>query len=261
MELPRLSPKRFAMLRVDGIETIDAIPNDYDLTPKQVRVVKAVKSGQPFIDRQQLRQSLSDIRFPAFYLDFETLMTALPLLPDVAPHEQVVTQFSVHVCSSPGVVTRHAEYLADPSRDCHGELAEKLINNLEGEGSIIVYSSFEKTMLLGLAARFPDMAEKLNVCIYRLFDLEVVFKTAYYNSGFHGKTSIKSTLPVLVPELGYKGLAIRDGETAMATYARMARGECCNVELIAIKKALLEYCAVDTMAMVRLHEALVRMHK
>lgn len=259
LELPRLSQKRFATLQADGIQTIDIIPDGYDLTSNQVRVVKAVKSGQHFIDRTQLRHLLKMVRFPACYLDFETLKTALPLWTDVAPHEQVVTQYSLHVCSSPGVVTRHVEYLAEPSRDCRRELVEKLIEDLDGEGSIIVYSSFEKTMLRGLATRFPDLAPGLDACINRLFDLEKVFKVAYYHPDFHGSTSIKSTLPVLVPELGYEGLTIHDGEMAMAAYARMARGECSNEELLAIKKSLLEYCAVDTMAMVRLHEALVRL--
>lgn len=183
------------------------------------------------------------------------MKTAIPLWAEVAPHEQVVTQYSVHVCDVPGVVTKHHEYLADHKRDCRLELAESLLRDLDGNGSIVVYSSFEKTTLNALSRRFSSLGARLQACIDRLFDFERVFD-AYYHPGFCGRTSIKKTLPVLVPAMSYKHLSIGDGDTAVAKFAQMARGECSQVDCDAIRADLLKYCGQDTLAMVKLHETL-----
>jgi hypothetical protein len=255
LELPMLREARFDELKSKGFFTITAIPADFDLSENQARVATAVRDGKPIVDSALLKKLLASIRWPAYFLDFETAKTALPLWPDVAPHEQVVTQYSLHVCTTTGKVEQLRTFLADPTKDCRRELAERLLADLGNEGTIVVYSSFEKTMLTNLAKRFPDLAPGLEACIKRLFDLEKVFKDAYYHPDFCGSTSIKQTLPVLVPGMNYDGLTIKDGDTAMAAFTKMARGRCNADEAKAIRDALLEYCGQDTLAMVRLHEA------
>ena len=37
------------------------------------------------------------MRWPAYYLDFETTTTVVPVLPGLAPREQFSTQYSIHV--------------------------------------------------------------------------------------------------------------------------------------------------------------------
>ena len=71
-----------------------------------------------------------------------------------------------------------------------------------------------------------------------------------------GRTSIKAILPALVPSMGYGGLAIGDGDAALAAFARMAQGRLTKAEIAATRSALQEYCGLDTMAMVKLHDAL-----
>jgi hypothetical protein len=63
-------------------------------------------------------------------------------------------------------------------------------------------------------------------------------------------------LPALVSELSYAGLDARDGDTAIARFARMAKGKITGQDAEAIRGQLLEYCKMDTFAMLRLHEAL-----
>ena len=185
------------------------------------------------------------------------MKSAIPLYSGVAPHEQIVTQYSVHVCRAPGDVSDHRQFLADPARDCRRELAERLLEDLEHRGSIIVYSSFEKTMLGNLAQRFPDLRTRLKRCIGRLFDLERTFREHVCHPACRGRTSIKFTGPALT-DITYDGFDIGDGDTAMARFARMVRGEIVGDEAESIRRALLEYCRQDTYAMVRLHEELVR---
>jgi hypothetical protein len=258
-ELPRLSETKFRGLCDLNTLTIAAIPASFGLTDNQRRVADVIQTGKPWCDKAALIDLLQLVRWPAYYLDFETVMTAIPLWPDIAPHEQVVTQYSIHVCDKPGKTIAHREYLADHTRDCRRELAERLIADLGDNGSIITYSQFEKTQINGLAKRFPDLAPALKKCVGRLYDLEKVFSQAMCHPDFCGRTSIKVTLPALVPDMTYKGLSIADGDCALASFAKMASGRCSQAEVNQIRADLLAYCQQDTLAMVRLHERVWRM--
>lgn len=256
LEIPRLSQKKFDLLQEQRIACIEDIPDGMELTDNQARIRSCVISQQPFISAQ-LETALSAIVWPPFYLDFETVMTAIPLYPDIAPYTQLPTQYSVHKSSGIGPAIEHREYLADPSKDCRRELAERLIDDLENEGSIIVYSSFEKTTISRLKRDFPDLAKRLDVLAERLYDLEVIFKNHFCHPGFHGRTSIKVTLPTLVPELSYSDLEIADGDSASAAFAYLALGRYSEGdETEDMRNKLLRYCERDTLAMVKLHEKL-----
>ena len=135
-------------------------------------------------------------------------------------------------------------------------MAQSLITDLGTEGSIIVYSPFESSRIGELAERLPDLAEPLLAIRARLFDLLQVVREHYYHPAFHGTYSIKTVLPVLVPEMSYSGLAIADGGAAMTVFARAALGQYSPTEWAEIRKNLLTYCGQDTMAMVQLHRVL-----
>jgi hypothetical protein len=253
-EIPKIQQKAIEKLIASGITSIHEIPDSFPLSDNQKRVVECVKCGKTQID-PILHKKLAKIRWPAFYLDFETMMTAIPLWPDIAPYEQIPIQYSLHICENSGNIIRHIDYLADPHRDCRRELAERLIADLQGNGSIITYSSFEKTTLSALSRTFADLAWDLQSLIDRMVDLEPCIKCINHPE-FCGRTSIKVVLPVLVPDLSYEGLEIADGDAALVTFAMMAQGIMDTEEMERKRAALLEYCKMDTLAMVRLHEVL-----
>ena len=66
-----------------------------------------------------------------------------------------------------------------------------------------------------------------------------------------GSYSIKEVLPALVPELSYKELEVGDGGAAMDAYHRMCSAAD-QSEVNKIREALLKYCHLDTLAMVRI---------
>lgn len=255
-DLPRLSQSKFDKLMESGIVCIEDIPDGFPLTENQARVKDCVQLKKVFTT-DRLKSELESVSWPAFYLDFETVTTAIPLYPDIAPYTQLPTQYSIHKCSKPGHIIDHLEYLANPSRDCRRELAENLINDLKGESSIIVYSNFEKTILNSLARAYPELSRELNLVIGRLVDLEVIIRKNLCHPNFHGSTSLKKTLPVLVPDMSYDGLEITDGGTAMAVFAFLALGKYEGGELERTKRSLLVYCRQDTLATVKLHERLL----
>ncbi len=71
-----------------------------------------------------------------------------------------------------------------------------------------MYSPYERRMLNYLAGAVPRLGADLTRLVARLYDLEPVFKNGYYHPGFKGRTSIKETLPTVVLDLSYKGLAV-----------------------------------------------------
>lgn len=255
-QLPYLREKKFTELTAMGVTRISAIPSDFKLSDSQRAAAAAIRTKSPQIDAAEIRSALYSLEWPIGYLDFETLMTAVPLYPHVAPHEQLVTQYSLHVETSPGSELTHREYLADHTRDCREELAARLIRDIAGCGTVVVYSSFETTQVMRLAKLLPAYAPKLARLKAKLFDLEPVVRKGLVHPEFGGRSSIKVVLPVLAPDLSYADLEIGDGGSAVAAFAKLASDDATDDKIQAVRDALLEYCKLDTLAMVRVLRAM-----
>jgi predicted RecB family nuclease len=255
LEIPGLHYKKLQELGSRGIVDLSELPDDVKLNERQRRFVTAAVSGRLVVE-DGLGEALATLKWPCYYLDFETVATVLPLYDGHGCHQQVLTQFSAHSRDGIGGELRHTEFLADAGRDCQRELALSLIDALGTHGSVVVYSSFEKTRIKGLVDRFADLGAPLQAILDRLWDLHPVVADYVSHPEFHGSFSIKKVLPVLVPELSYDGLSIHNGELAIARFARMARGEITGEAVQTTRRQLLEYCKLDTLAMVRLHDAL-----
>jgi hypothetical protein len=258
LEIPGLNHTKLKRLSNERIIDLSQVADDFGLSDRQIRAREAALSGNVVVD-SLLRIALGATGWPCYYLDFETVATVLPLYEAHGCHQQVLTQFSVHYRDNLQNTPRHTEYLADAARDCQRELAESLIAALGREGSILVYSSFEQTRIRALRDAFPDLAGPLEAILGRLVDLLRIVMEYVYHPDFKGSYSIKKVLPVLVPDLSYRSLGVTDGDTAITRFARMARGEITGRDVDRTRHDLLEYCKLDTLAMVRLHEALYAM--
>lgn len=257
-DIPRLSASKVSELAEINVVAIEDMPKDFKLTENQNKIYQLILSGTP-ITESGIKDVLAEIQWPACYLDFETISTAIPLYEDIAPYTQIPVQFSAHICSKPGEILEHHQYIADPTADPRLGIIKKLLKVLNKCKSIIVYSSFEKGRINELAKGFPEYADNLYECIDRLFDLEPIFKKYYIHPEFHGKTSIKKVMPVLIPEMSYDHLGINDGLSATASLVKLARNEFNPEEAENITKQLTDYCKLDTLAMVRVHEQLANL--
>ena len=255
--LPRINENRCDPLLREGIVDIHDVSPYAALTENQMKYVRCVQTGEICIENR-LSEELDTIKWPVHYLDFETMNPAIPPYPDVAPYQQTPTQYSIHICTELGAVPDHREYLADHECDCRRELTERLIDDLDGDGSVLIYSHFENDVFNTLKAWFPDLEVLLSSISNRFVDLEKIVKSVNHPE-FRGSTSIKVTMPALVPELSYEGLDINDGGSAMAVFANMVQGKYSPEEIVVHRKNLLEYCKLDTYAMVRLHEILCQL--
>ncbi len=253
-ELPRIHTKTADAWIAGGLVHIRDVPETAKLTPVQQLHRRAVIRGGLVADREALGP-LSEIREPVAYLDFETLSLALPPFTGMAPFDVIPIQYSVHT-RLPGGAVGHHELLMDPAAPDIDAFARQLLDALDGAQSIVVYSAFERARLAWLAERLPALAPRLEAAAGRLFDLLPVVQRAVAHPDFHGSLSIKRVLPVLVPDLSYAGLAIGDGDAATGAAGLRALGRVADDEWARYRTQLLAYCEVDTLAMVRLHEAL-----
>ena len=258
-DITNLSKKKKAELLDQGILEVQDVPPDFSLTDKQRRQVDWAQQQYIHIDRTAIIQELESLAYPLYFLDYETLATALPLQDGHHPHQQMLFQYSLHVLESADAVVQHYEYLLP---DQQGSIRE-LLANLEtqvgmGDGTVIVWNKrFEKGVNWKYAEIYPEYADCLLSINERIYDLMEIFSKGYYrHPDFRGKNSLKRVLPVLCPELSYEPLMIKKGTDANVTWYHWTNGEYRGEEPGAIRQALLDYCHLDTLAMVRIWEML-----
>jgi len=257
--MPRLSQRQADALKSLGIEAISAIPPDFPLTSRQTVIRDAVATGRTFV-APDIARLMRGYGPPACYLDFEAMMPPIPLYQGTRPYQTIPFQWSLHVHTDDGTL-QHLEFLADGDCDPRRAFAETLIEALAPfDTPIVVYSSYEQTRLKELAATFADLRKPLDAIIGRLVDLLPIVRNAVYcpDAGF--SNSIKAVGPALCPAFTYDDLEdVADGTAAAAAFLQLASGRLTlRDEIDRLRAALLVYCHRDTLAMVEVHRALVR---
>jgi hypothetical protein len=124
---------------------------------------------------------------------------------------------------------------------------------------IFVYNAgFEKTRISDLADRFPHFSQDLLALHSRVVDLLPIAREYYYHPSQRGSWSIKAVLPALCPDpnLHYDKLdGVQDGSMAMSAFVEAIASETTSARQAEIERQLLDYCKLDTYAMVRLWSA------
>jgi uncharacterized protein DUF2779 len=113
-------------------------------------------------------------------------------------------------------------------------------------------ATFESLRLSELASWLPEFSGRIKNIQGRLWDLLPVMRKHVYHPAFFGSYSLKYVLPALVPEMTYDGMAVADGVEAGVAWESLVRGNLDGAEREETRKALLDYCGQDTLALVRL---------
>ena len=242
-----------------GIVTLDQIDLDNNpLNANQLLQVTSELNNIIHIDKNKISEFLNDLKYPLNFLDFETMGFAVPIYDNSRPYQQLVFQYSLHIQDLDGKVS-HCEYLAkvNPCIDPREAFIRQLIKDCDDTGDILVYNiGFERSKLNDLISVYPQFECDINKIISRLKDLMIPFqKKWYYTPEMKGSYSIKAVLPAIVPELSYQDLEIKEGGTASTTFAQMVSGEF-DGDYEKTRHALLEYCKLDTFAMVEIYRVL-----
>lgn len=230
---------------------------------------------KPYIEKAKINEFLDELKYPIYFLDFETLKPIDCLDFDIepvfsefkgcTPYQQVPFQYSLHYIESPGGKLKHKEFLDTSGIDPRRLLAEQLCKDIPKDACVLAYhKQFECTRLKELAKAFPDLSEHLLNIQNNVIDLKTPFQERYYHTKeMNGSASIKKVLPALFPndaELSYQNLdGVQSGTDAMSIFPKIKNMSPDEAEKA--RKSLLEYCKLDTLAMVKIFEKLIEVSK
>lgn len=255
-------------LYASGIVKLADIPESVKLSKKQTIQVEGAKNGTSFINTKELQAFVKVLKYPLYFLDFETIAPAVPMFNGTRPYQQLPFQYSLHVTDEAGNIIKHSEFLAQPEDfrdtvcpkdDPRYKLLMQLKADIGNEGSIVVYNiSFERDRLKELGVAFPSEAGYIKKWIESMVDLLVPFsKGWYYLPEMNGSASIKKVLPSIAPGFSYKDLAIGNGGDASALYMSMIKDIFTGSRETTMHN-MLEYCKRDTEGMVILFNELLK---
>ena len=259
-DFPHLCWQKINELEELGIMKIKDIPDDFPLSPWQQLFLKAEKTNKRIIDTGSISDFIKELKYPLYFIDFETIMPSLPLYNGSRPYQQIVFQVSLHIQNKAGGELKHLEYLGDGKNDPRPMLVKFMLKHIKAKGSLVAYNaSFEKTRIKEMAREFPKYAKDLLKMKDRMADIMKPFqKRKYIDPRFRGSYSLKKVLPALVPAMTYKGLDIGDGGEAQTAYLNMLSGKLSKLETTKLRKDLKIYCGQDTLAMVEILKSLYK---
>jgi hypothetical protein len=256
-----LSEKKLNQLLDEGVLEIKGIPEELVTSKSGLRHYHSITKKEVHIEKKMIEKELSQLKFPLYFLDYETYSPTVPVFDGYKPYQRVVFQYSLHVMETPNSKIEHHEYLAKDLKDPTDELSATLQSQIGDKGSVITWNmSFEKGCNREMGERSRKYKKFYEMVNDRVYDLMNPFRQGLYvHRAFHGSASIKKVLPVLVPELSYKALDIQEGGMASESWAQMVIDKPSAKEQETIYKNLLKYCELDTLAMVRIYEKLVEL--
>ena len=217
---------------------------------------------KPKINKDAINDVLNSLKYPLYFIDYETCQYAIPVYEGTKPYQQIPFQYSLHIIPHEGADIEHREYLAEfDDENIIRNFAESMIGDMPEDGSVIVYNrSFEASRNRDIGEMYPDLKGEMDRINDNMVDLMVPFKQRnYYTREMQGSYSIKYVLPALYPDdesLDYSNLSlIHKGDEASNAFLSLK--DKTPVEREKIRNALLKYCELDTYAMVKIWEKFI----
>lgn len=257
--LPNAPGKNAAeKLKAEGYADLREVPAGKLQNETLERIRRVTASGFAELDPAASR-AINDLKYPRYYLDFETIQYAIPVWTGTRPYQQLPFQWSCHIETRTGQLD-HREFLDVTGSAPMRGFAESLLLTLGSDGPILVYNqAFEKTRIKELAAMFPDLSSPLMNLLERVVDLLPITKDCYYHPAMKGSWSIKAVLPTIAPDLCYADLdGVHDGTQAQQAFAEAIDQQTSADRREVLRNALRSYCQLDTLAMVRLTHFLAK---
>ncbi len=250
--------RRFELYR-QGIVRLADVPDDV-LSKAQRQQKRATLEQRKFVSTRGIKRFLDSLHFPLCFLDFECVALPVPPYNGIRPYQHIPYQYSLHILERDGATLQHYAYLAEDSADHRESLLEKLLGEIPPQACVLAYNAaYEMARLKDLAAWFPTHGKEIEAVMNNMRDLAEPFRNrAVYYYQMNGSYSIKAVLPALVPEMSYDALDIADGNMAMQAFLQMIESPNAS-EKEGLRKALLDYCRLDSLGMVKIYEKLKSM--
>lgn len=250
----------------EGKVSFEDLKNE-DLNQKYLEQINfELNNLEPKIDKEAIKEFVSTLKYPLYFLDYETCQIAIPEIEGSWPYQQIPFQYSLHIIKEPNAPVEHREFLAEiDDKNLIRHFGESLIKDIPENGSVIIYNkSFEPARNNEIARMYPDLKDELERINSNMVDFMVPFKQRkYYCKEMECSASIKKVLPALYPDdpsLDYHNLTmVHNGEEAPEIFLSL-EGKT-KEEQQEIRKHLLAYCELDTYAMVKIWERFLEIIK
>ncbi len=235
------------------ITSIKDIPEELALRDKQLMQIRTTRTDERLIQRDKIKEFLNSFQYPLYFFDYETLSSIIPYFDGMSPYKDYPFQYSLHILDSPDAEMRHTEYLHLENSNPMPNLLKKLREDVGDTGTILTWNmTYEKSCNDRMANIYPEYKEFLSKFNNRIIDLMTPFSEMWFvDKDFFGSASIKTILPVLVPELSYKEMDVSDGLKARRMWTQTILEDKNQSNRVKIINDLLKYCTLDTFAMVK----------
>ena len=224
-----------------------------------------------YIDKAAIKAFLNKLSYPLYSLDFETYQATVPEYEGMRPGEAVPFQYSLHIMKKPdgdytegGADLEEHHFLDISGNDPRRAIAESLVQNIPYGACVVAWNkSVESGVVNKLADLFPDLKDHLQSFSYE-DPSEVFRKGDYYAAAMGNRYSIKYVAPALYPNdpsMNYKNLEgdVHNGAQAMAAISMSS--QMTDEEVAKLRHDLEIYCALDTMAVVKILKKLYEVVK
>lgn len=249
--------RKFQLYRKGVIRFEDCLKYAKLPKPQKMQVRCELENSPSLINAPALQKFLGSIWYPVRFLDFESYQPAVPPFAGMKPFTQCAFLYSVHgIDKKHGPVT-HSGVFVPHGTDPRRQIAEGLCRDIPRNACVIVYSSgLEKSVVVSLAQLFPDLKEHLMKIAANMRDMLGPFRDRmYYDRRMEGSCSLKHVLPAIDETLSYEALeGVQNGEDAMHAYEKT--GSMPNKQRAETERSLQEYCAMDTLSLVRILQKL-----
>lgn len=258
---------------------------------RQLIQMRNSKSQTEWID-PALGAILNSHPYPLHFIDFETSGLAVPYHAGMRPFENVAFQWSCHTITEPGAEPIHREWINLDESFPNFAFAESLMKQLGRNGTVYMWATHESSILKQIRAQMDGRYEDAQLSAWldqitdgRLGDMNELTLKHYFHPIMKGKTSIKKVLDAVwqvneglrkrypeyvkmvdgtllsphksLPPLEINGrdAFVHEGTGAITAYQSMLYGPQKADESIRErwKNLLLQYCKLDTLAMVMIH--------
>lgn len=260
-DLYRMSFEKALKYYNNSIVTFEDVQSCKLTARQQVQVVSHL-TGKGTVDKKSIRDFLDqNIRYPLYFLDFETMQDVIPQYEGTKPYQQIPFQYSLHWIEKPGGELKHTAFLAESGKDPRRDLAEQLCHDIPLNACITAYNKgFECGRINELAEAFPALRYHLLNIRDNIVDFLDPFRAGYYYlPEMEGSFSIKKVLPALFPndpQLDYSNLtgSVHNGGEAMTIFPKIK--DMAPADQQKARQSLLDYCHLDTLAMVKIWQKL-----
>lgn len=208
---------------------------------RQVIQIRHTRENRPWQDAG-LKAALAAARYPLHFVDFEVAQNAIPHHRGMSPYGQLAFQWSCHTLREPGGVLEHHEWLNLDRVWPNAAFARTLRAAVGDDGTILTWSPFERTTMVGIADELSHFAVDepgLGAWLLRvtgtkdapgarLLDLHDLCRRYYFHPRMGGRTSIKVVLDALWATSApmrarFAQLEGREGDPELGPYAALPR--------------------------------------